>query len=68
MQSFFISNRRIILIAFKIRRVFEMKKESVIVAKVLKEVSRKAVQAGADSRCMFVLHQPKMPSGIKKMK
>ena len=45
-----------------------MKRESTTVAKILKEVSRRSVKVGANSRCVYLLHQPKMPSGVKNMK
>lgn len=37
-----------------------------IVAKVLEKVASKSVKMAADSRCMYIYHQPKQPAGIKK--
>lgn len=37
-------------------------------AKVLEVIARKAAGAAADSRCMFIYHQPKQPEGVKKLK
>ncbi len=44
-----------------------MKQGKNIVAKILKGIARKSVNSGMDSRCMFLYHQPKMPSGINKI-
>ena len=52
---------------YRKRRVFDMKQGKKIVAKILKGIARKSVNSGLDSRCMFLYHQPKMPSGIKKI-
>ena len=41
-------------------------KEKNIVANVLKKVAQKSVKAAANSRCMYCLHQPKQPKGIKE--
>lgn len=37
-------------------------------AKVLEVIARKSVEAAADSRCMYLFHQPKQPEGVKKFK
>lgn len=37
-----------------------------ITATILEKVARNSVKAVADSRCMYCLHQPKQPIGIKK--
>lgn len=37
-----------------------------ITATILEKVARNSVKAAADSRCMYCLHQPKQPTGIKK--
>lgn len=42
-------------------------KEKNITAKILEKVARSSVKAAADSRCMYCLHQPKQPAGIKKL-
>lgn len=41
------------------------KKRVSIIAVGIEKVARKSVQIAADSRCMYVLHQPKQPKGIK---
>lgn len=38
-----------------------------ITATILEKVARNSVKAAADSRCMYCLHQPKQPIGIKKI-
>lgn len=35
-------------------------------AKVLEKIAKKAIETAADSRCMYIYHQPKQPAGIKK--
>lgn len=45
-----------------------MKKRNDVVAKVMKNIARKSVEMAVDSRCMYVLHQPKQPKDIKKFK
>lgn len=42
------------------------KKQTNIVAIVLEKVARNSVKMAADSRCMYVLHQPKQPAGMKE--
>ena len=37
-------------------------------AKMLEVIARKSAGAVADSRCMFIYHQPKQPEGVKKFK
>lgn len=37
-----------------------------ITATILEKVARNSVKAAADSRCMYCLHQPKSPTGIKQ--
>lgn len=37
-------------------------------AKMLEAIARKSAGAAADSRCMFIYHQPKQPEGLKKFK
>lgn len=37
-------------------------------AKMLEVIARKSAGAAADSRCMYLFHQPKQPAGIKKLK
>ena len=41
-----------------------MSKKHNIVATVLEKVARNSVKMAADSRCMYVLHQPKQPAGM----
>ncbi|MCR5194749.1 MAG: cyclic lactone autoinducer peptide [Pseudobutyrivibrio sp.] len=43
-----------------------MKKSNNVAAKLLEKVARTSVKMQADSRCMFMIHQPKMPEGIRK--
>ena len=37
-----------------------------ITGTILEKVARNSVKAVADSRCMYCLHQPKQPTGMKK--
>lgn len=37
-----------------------------ITATILAKVARNSVKAAADSRCMYCLHQPKQPTGLRK--
>ena len=37
-----------------------------ISAKMLEKVARTTAKATADSRCVCILHQPKMPADFKK--
>ncbi|MCM1439544.1 MAG: cyclic lactone autoinducer peptide [Roseburia sp.] len=39
-----------------------------ILAKLMKNVAGKSAQASADSRCMYIYHQPKQPAGLKRKK
>ncbi|WP_077613069.1 cyclic lactone autoinducer peptide [Clostridium sp. Marseille-P2415] len=45
-----------------------MKEEKNLVAAIMEKVARKSVEMAADSRCMYVLHQPKQPEGVKNLK
>ena len=45
-----------------------LKKQTNIVATVLEKVARNSVKMAADSRCMYVLHQPKQPEGMKEFR
>lgn len=38
-----------------------------MVAKLMEVVTRKSAEAAADSRCVYIFHQPKQPDGIKKL-
>lgn len=38
-----------------------------IAAIILERVALSSAKAAADSRCMYCLHQPKQPTGIKKL-
>lgn len=40
-------------------------KKKNITAIILEKVARSSVKVAADSRCMYCLHQPKQPTGIK---
>lgn len=42
-------------------------KKKNIAATILGKVALNSAKAAADSRCMYCLHQPKQPSGIKKL-
>ena len=37
-----------------------------ILAKLMKNVAGKSAQAAAESRCMYIYHQPKQPAGLKR--
>ena len=37
-------------------------------ATILEKVARNSVKMAADSRCMYVLHQPKQPAGMKEFR
>ncbi len=39
-----------------------------VLAKLMKNVAGKSAQAAADSRCMYIYHQPKQPAGLKRIK
>ncbi len=39
-----------------------------ILAKLMKNIAGKSAQAAADSRCMYIYHQPKQPAGLKRIK
>ena len=41
-----------------------MEKRNVM-AIILEKVARNSVKVAADSRCMYCLHQPKQPKGMK---
>lgn len=41
-------------------------KKKNFTAAILEKVARSSVKAAVDSRCMYCLHQPKQPTGIKK--
>ena len=41
-------------------------KKKNIAATILGKVALNSAKAAADSRCMYCLHQPKQPAGIKK--
>lgn len=42
--------------------------KSVVIKKAIAEVAKKATTANANSTCMFVVHQPKMPKGAEKLR
>ena len=42
-------------------------KKKNIVATILGKVALNSAKAAADSRCMYCLHQPKQPTGMKKL-
>lgn len=44
------------------------KNVKIQLAKVLANVSLKLGKMSADSTCVYIYHQPKMPSGIKELK
>lgn len=45
-----------------------LKKQVNIAATILEKVARNSVKMAADSRCMYVLHQPKQPAGMKEFR
>lgn len=40
----------------------------IVSAKLMKVVAGKSAQAAADSRCMYIYHQPKQPAGLQRIK
>ncbi len=44
------------------------KNEKNVAATLMEKIARKSVEVAADSRCVYVLHQPKQPMGIKEFK
>lgn len=42
-------------------------KKKNIAATILGKVAINSAKAAADSRCMYCLHQPKQPIGMKKL-
>lgn len=36
-----------------------------VTATILEKIARNSAKAAADVRCMYCLHQPKQPAGIK---
>lgn len=45
-----------------------MKRTKKVLATLMEMAARKTLESAADSRCMYVLHQPKQPDGVKKFK
>ena len=45
-----------------------MEKEKTFIAKMLREIARGSVKASNDSRCMYIMHQPKRPSDAGRIK
>lgn len=43
-----------------------MKRERTFIAELLKGIAQKSVMASSDRRCMYLMHQPKMPSGVRE--
>ncbi|MBO4911227.1 MAG: cyclic lactone autoinducer peptide [Butyrivibrio sp.] len=41
-----------------------MKRERTFIAKMLKGIAQTSVMASIDRRCIYIMHQPKMPSDI----
>lgn len=39
-----------------------------IIAKLMEAAARKSALLAADSRCVYLFHQPKQPNGIKSIK
>lgn len=44
------------------------KEKRNMTAKLLETVARKSVEIAADSRCVYIFHQPKQPAGVKKFR
>ncbi|MCM1233417.1 MAG: cyclic lactone autoinducer peptide, partial [Ruminococcus flavefaciens] len=42
-------------------------KKKNITATILGKMALNSAKAAADSRCMYCLHQPKQPTGMKKI-
>jgi len=57
------------ILSLKIKEVCNMvgSKKQKIAATILGRVALNSAKAAADSRCMYCLHQPKQPTGIKKL-
>lgn len=45
-----------------------MERKSNIAAKFMEQVARKSVEMASQSRCMYIYHQPKMPTELKNFK
>jgi cyclic lactone autoinducer peptide len=45
-----------------------MKNISNSAAKLMEKLARKSLEVAAESRCMYIYHQPKMPADLKKFK
>lgn len=56
--------------AYKIFGVKEvrnmMTKQRNIVAIALEKIARNSIKAASNSRCVYCLHQPKQPKGVKQ--
>lgn len=51
------------------KEVYSMEKRNKkILAKTLVKVADNALSAAANSRCMYVYHQPKQPDAVKKFR
>ena len=44
-----------------------MEKKNVFAAKMLEKIARTTAKRTADSRCVYLYHQPKMPADLKKI-
>ncbi|RKD30812.1 cyclic lactone autoinducer peptide [Lacrimispora algidixylanolytica] len=45
-----------------------MKSKTNNAAKFMEKLARKSLEVAAESRCMYIYHQPKMPTDLKKFK
>lgn len=39
-----------------------------LLAEVMEKVARKSVEVAADSRCMYIVHQPPIPEKVKQFR
>ncbi|MGB8456038.1 MAG: cyclic lactone autoinducer peptide [Anaerocolumna sp.] len=39
-----------------------------LIASLMEKVARKTVEVAADTRCMYIFHQPKQPDSMKRFK
>ncbi|GLB24990.1 hypothetical protein LXJ15735_12310 [Lacrimispora xylanolytica] len=45
-----------------------MKSKTNNTAKFMEKLARKSLELAAESRCMYIYHQPKMPAELKQFK
>lgn len=52
----------------KMMEVVTMKSNTNNTAKLMEKLARKSLELAAESRCMYIYHQPKMPAELKQFK